>query len=99
MELDEEGNIRDIEDLLVAGETHKICPYYFEREHAQEADLIILPYSYILDPRLREDIFPTGTPMSLENKIIIFDEAHNLEKSAQDGISFTLTPNHLEKCL
>jgi len=36
--------------------------------------------------------------MSLSNKIIIFDEGHNIEKSAEEGASFSITTTTLMNC-
>lgn len=37
-------------------------------------DLLLIPYNYILDPTIRKNI-----GLKIENKILVFDEAHNLE--------------------
>ena len=41
----------DIESLRKNGEKRKLCPYYVSREMAANADLIFLPYNYLVDPR------------------------------------------------
>ena len=40
---------------------------------AGEAELIFCPYSYLLDPVVRATM-----GISLENAVLIFDEAHNI---------------------
>lgn len=40
---------------------------------AGEAELIFCPYSYLLDPVVR-----AAMDISLENAVLIFDEAHNI---------------------
>ena len=67
--------ILDIEDLLQTGENGRgACPYYLSRELGHTADLVLVPYNYVLDPRLRK-----GLGVAWKNSVMIFDEAHNLE--------------------
>ena len=44
-----------------------------------------MPYNYLIDPKIREN-FKVG----YENAIIIFDEAHNVEKVSEDVASFEI---------
>ncbi|KAG9474605.1 hypothetical protein GDO78_004740, partial [Eleutherodactylus coqui] len=43
--------ILDIEDLLKSGTKHRTCPYYLSRNLKQQADIIFMPYNYLLDPK------------------------------------------------
>lgn len=43
----------DIENLVSMGKQMKFCPYYMSRELKQQADIIFMPYNYLLDPRMR----------------------------------------------
>jgi len=87
------NTIRDIEDMVELGQNCGFCPYYYEKYLMKESDIIIMPYNYLLDPVSR------GTNgMSLSNKIIIIDEAHNIENAAEDAASFDLTLKDLEHC-
>lgn len=49
-----EQNIVDIEDLVKIGQTHKVCPYYLSKELKQQADIVFMPYNYLLDPKSRK---------------------------------------------
>jgi Fanconi anemia group J protein len=53
---------------------HTACPYYVARNLATNADLVFCPYSYLLDPCIR-----AATKVDLNNAVVIFDEAHNIE--------------------
>lgn len=44
----------DIEDLVSMGKRMKFCPYYMSRELKNHADIIFMPYNYLLDPRMRQ---------------------------------------------
>lgn len=66
----------DIEDLRVFGEEETGCSFYSARALAETSQLILCPYNYIFDPSIREAVI-SG---SLENSVVIVDEAHNVEQ-------------------
>ncbi|XP_014791148.1 regulator of telomere elongation helicase 1 [Octopus bimaculoides] len=70
------GNIVDIEDLVTIGVQHKLCPYYLSIDLKKDADIIFMPYNYLLDPKSRK-----SNGVELKGNVIIFDEAHNLVSS------------------
>ncbi|XP_041359589.1 regulator of telomere elongation helicase 1-like [Gigantopelta aegis] len=80
------GNVVDIEDLVKHGEKTKVCPYYLARELKTDADIIFMPYNYLLDPKSRR-----AHGVELQGNILILDEAHNLEKICEESSSFDLT--------
>lgn len=63
----------DIEELEKLGKYHDACPFYLERELEKSADIIFMPYNYLVDSSTRASL-----NINLENSILIFDEAHNL---------------------
>ncbi|CAG2219451.1 RTEL1 [Mytilus edulis] len=84
------GNVIDIEDMVTYGEKQRVCPYYLARELKNDADIIFMPYNYLLDPKSRK-----AHGVELQGNIVIFDEAHNLEKICEDSSSFDLTSTDL----
>ncbi|XP_006897013.1 PREDICTED: regulator of telomere elongation helicase 1 [Elephantulus edwardii] len=82
--------ILDIEDLVKSGSKHKVCPYYLSRNLKQQADIIFMPYNYLLDPKSRR-----AHNIDLKGTVVIFDEAHNVEKMCEESASFDLTPHDL----
>ncbi|CAN0265650.1 unnamed protein product, partial [Phaeothamnion confervicola] len=45
--------VQDIEEL---GKRQTFCPYYYGRGEAAQADLVLMPYNYLLDPSLRRTV-------------------------------------------
>jgi Fanconi anemia group J protein len=74
----------DLEDLVKVGRKLKACPYYASRELKNAAQLIICPYNYLVDPRIRKSM-----EINVKNQVIVLDEAHNIEDSARDAVSGT----------
>ncbi|XP_044310765.1 regulator of telomere elongation helicase 1 isoform X3 [Varanus komodoensis] len=79
--------IMDIEDLVKNGNKHRVCPYYLSRNLKQQADIIFMPYNYLLDSKSRR-----AHNLDLKETVVILDEAHNVERLCEDLASFDLTP-------
>lgn len=80
------GSIEDIEDIGQFGKSHGACPYYLTRGSIETADIVFLPYNYVVDTFTRE-----SQKINLTNSIIIFDEGHNLESSCSETSSFDIS--------
>ena len=53
----------DIEDLNAFGNKHKCCPYYTARQLKETADILFMPYNYLLDKKVLrqiEDLYKSG---------------------------------------
>ncbi|KAL3680444.1 hypothetical protein R1sor_023400 [Riccia sorocarpa] len=85
----------DIEDLVKIGRTQGPCPYYLSRELHSSADIIFLPYNYLIEKENRRSL----SGISWEKTVLIFDEAHNLEGLCADAASFDLPSTHLTACI
>ena len=66
--------MHDIEDLQGFGHVEHVCPYYAARQLAKNANLVVAPYQYVIDPLIRKRM-----DISVDDNIFIFDEAHNME--------------------
>ena len=65
----------EIEQLVRLGTARGPCPFYLAREMTRNAELVFMPYNYLIDGRTRAGL----SMLSLENAVLIFDEAHNVE--------------------
>jgi len=72
----------DIEDLMKMGVKKRGCPYFASKMMAESADIVFCPYNYLLDPRTRK-----AMDIDIEDSLIIFDEAHNIEDIAREAAS------------
>eukprot|EP00927_Polykrikos_kofoidii_P038400 TRINITY_DN32748_c0_g4_i1.p1 TRINITY_DN32748_c0_g4~~TRINITY_DN32748_c0_g4_i1.p1 ORF type:complete len:1032 (+),score=137.48 TRINITY_DN32748_c0_g4_i1:146-3097(+) len=80
----------DIEEIVSACQTGRICPFYKTREESKEAELLLVPYDYLINPQTRESL-----QINLKGNVLIFDEGHNIEKSCEQIASFELTCSDL----
>ncbi|KAH0786510.1 Fanconi anemia group J protein isoform X2 [Histomonas meleagridis] len=73
----------DIEDLVNYCRQKMICPYSLSRTIMKVADLVFCPYNYILNPKVKGQMM-----LSILGVILIIDEAHNIENTIRECISF-----------
>ena len=67
-------DVADIEELHKLAERFEFCPYYGNKERANMADIIFMPYNYLIDEKIRDSL-----DLKFDNSITIFDEAHNIQ--------------------
>lgn len=58
------------------------------------AELILLPYNYLISPELRK-----VHEIELSGSVVIFDEAHNLEAVCEDCTSVELSTTDIAMCI
>ena len=46
----------------------------------QKVNILVCPYNYILSKKISESV-----EMNIKNAVIVFDEAHNIQKKAEDA--------------
>ncbi|XP_025057486.1 regulator of telomere elongation helicase 1 isoform X3 [Alligator sinensis] len=93
-EMELTDSIMDIEDLVKKGNKHRACPYYLSRSLKQQADIIFMPYNYLLESKTRR-----SHNLDLRGTVVILDEAHNVEKLCEESSSFDLTPYDLASAM
>jgi DNA excision repair protein ERCC-2 len=54
-----------------------ICPYDFVKQVAKDVDLVACSYMYLFHPHIREN-FMEMVGCSMEDMVVVLDEAHNL---------------------
>lgn len=86
--------VLDIEDLVTIGKFNSVCPYYLAKNLTGKADIVFTPYNNILDQKLQKSF-----PLKLKDSIIIFDEAHNVEKVCQEVASTQISSTELSMCI
>lgn len=86
-------SIMDIEDLVRVGKTCNACPYYMSKHLSGQADIVFMPYNYVLDTKLLKTF-----KLEMANAIVILDEAHNVEKVCQDAASVQLASSDIATC-
>uniref|UniRef100_A0A182QAZ7 Regulator of telomere elongation helicase 1 homolog n=1 Tax=Anopheles farauti TaxID=69004 RepID=A0A182QAZ7_9DIPT len=72
--------VLDIEDLVSVGGKLRACPYYLAKNLTEKAELLFLPYNYLLDAKARK-----ANALNVVNSVIILDEAHNVEKMCEQS--------------
>ena len=86
-----EWEIQDIEELHTLGNDVKICPYFLQKERAKHADLILMPYQYLVEEKIRENF-----EINYNNAVVIVDEAHNIGSVCEEVASLNLTDFKLD---
>ena len=100
------GECLDVEDLRQASafrcydaggqqvEVRPFCPYFFAKEAAAQADVVLMPYNYLLQPELRAAFDVDGL---LKGAVVVVDEGHNLAGWAEEAASFSLSAEQLDE--
>ena len=91
VKLQEHDSLADIQELVSWSKKEQVCPYYLARKMSKTADLLLIPYNYLLDPKLRK-----RHKIDIKNRILIIDEAHNVEQVCEDAYSMTLKSTDIE---
>ena len=91
------GQPWDIEDAAAFGKEACMCPYYLSHSLARHAQLVFSPYSYVLDPGVRRA--GGAGALDLRGRIVILDEAHNMESICREAGSIEIGIDQLKATL
>ncbi|MFH5799601.1 ATP-dependent DNA helicase [Haladaptatus sp. CMAA 1911] len=90
--------VRTPDDIYEYAEQQQLCGYELLKDGMEGVDLVVCNYHHLLDPMIREQFF-RWLGRDPEDVITIFDEAHNIEGTARDHASRTLTENTIDSAL
>ena len=68
-----------------------LCPFHYLKYIVNKVDILLCPYNYVLDPDIRKSI-----GLDLNDAIIVFDEAHNVETASEDACSVKVSVDELK---
>ena len=85
-------------DKLVEYAKGEFCPYEILMNVAKSADIIVCDYNYVINPDIRM-VFLKKLGISLEDVVIVFDEAHNLPKRLQNVLSGAITKFQIDNAI
>ena len=91
------ANCADIEDLYNMGSSRGFCPFYQSRESSKIADIVFVPYNYIVD--FKETVGDEDGALELSGSVVIIDEAHNLERVCEDAATITFGSLDIHHCV
>ncbi len=80
------------------GLTYDLCPYEIMKKHATTSNVIIGTYGYLFHPNIHEN-FLQIINASLEDLILIVDEAHNLPDFIRASMRYDLSLSDLNKAI
>ena len=87
-----------MEELSKWCEDYGVCPYELAKALAARARVIIVPYIYVFHPDIRPRLLEWANA-SLEEVVLVVDEAHNLADYVRSLRTFELSVVSLERAI
>jgi Rad3-related DNA helicase len=72
--------------LISTGRRKGLCPYYLARKMASDCRIVVVPYPYVFDGKVRASV-----GLEIPGKTLVLDEGHNLDKVGQETMSDSLS--------
>lgn len=90
--------VRSPEEINEYAQKKGMCGYELLKRELKFADLIICNFHHILNAEIFSALL-TWIDKEVQDVIVIFDEAHNLESSARSHSSMTITEHTINKAI
>ncbi len=78
------------DSLVELGKENKVCPFEVALNVAKKSNVVVADYNYAINPSIRQSLF-NRLDKSLNDFILIFDEAHNIPDRARDLLTSRLS--------
>ena len=91
-------SVRTPDEIYSYAEREGLCGYELLKDGMEGVDLVVCNYHHLLDPVIR-DAFFRWLGRDPEDVIPVFDEAHNVERTAREHATRTLTESTLDSAL
>lgn len=82
-----------VQEVVALAARYRVCPHAVAREAARRADVVVCDYNYLFGP-LRERLL-RALDLTLEEVLLVVDEAHNLPARGRDALSAFMTAEKL----
>ena len=91
-------DVRTPDEVYAYADERTLCGYELLKEAMGAVDLVVCNYHHLLNPGIRTQFF-RWLGRDPDEVIAVFDEAHNLERTARDHATRTLAERTLEASL
>ena len=82
---------RHVHETVQAAKTSSVCAWQVCRSTVKDCDVLVCDYNHLFDDRIRENSL-SAMGISLQDSIIVVDEAHNLPDRIRMGMERRFTP-------
>lgn len=97
--IDESANsFMDVEGFVKLAGSCKFCPYEIAGLKAHQADIIVCDYNYLFSAGIKEGLLGK-IGRTMEECIVVVDEAHNLPDRIRNSYSYTLSNELLKNAI
>jgi len=87
----------DPDAIFDAARLRQVCPFELSLDLLGDVELVICDYNYVFDPRIGLDV--VAGPGTLEDSLLVIDEAHNLVDRAREYYSPSLSLGLVDEAL